>query len=98
MQARRACSRVAVALLVLTLPGCSGSPSPKPGGAFAGAVGTPAPTRQVAPSVPPSVAVATASPTAAASAKAWPGPAGEDSLVETFPAGEFGKSATITNR
>jgi hypothetical protein len=97
MRPRRVPFRAAVALLVLTLPGCSGSPSPSPTGAVAAATGTPAPTRSVAPSVPASVAIATPSP-AAATPKAWPGPAGEDTIIETFPVGEFSKSATITNR
>ena len=96
MRARRAYSGAAVALLVLTLPGCSGSPSPSPTGAVAAATGTPAPTRPAASSVRPSVAVATPSP-AASVAQAWK-QGGEDTIVESFPTGQFGKSAKITNR
>ena len=97
MPARRVLLRAAVALLVLTLPGCSGAPSPSPTGAVAAATGTPTPSRSAPPSVRPSVAVASPSATAASSAAPWT-QAGEDTIVETFPAGQFGKSATITNR
>jgi hypothetical protein len=96
MQARRVTFRAAVALLVLSLPGCSGSPSPSPTGAVAAATGTPAASRSVAPSVRPSVAIASPSATAGTS-EPWT-LAGEDTIVERFPAGQFAKSATITNR
>lgn len=98
MRARRVLSRAAVALLVLTLAGCAGSP-PAPTGAVAGATGTP-PARSAPPSVAASEPPPSSRPTPAASATPEPWHlAGESSLVETFPASEFGAtSATITNR
>jgi hypothetical protein len=98
MSSRRMLSRAAVALLVLTLPGCSGSPSPAPTGAVAAATGTPAPTRPAVASAPPSAPAVTPSPTPATTPVAGWVPAGEDAIVESFPAGHFGSSATITNR